>query len=262
MIDLLEDLMLWLGAGIKDERGPDWLFVLAATFAIAKFVLLIGLLVLVSAGFVSGLCTPSWLFDKLHLDSQNNRDKPDAEPPREGRGEPEFEATRGIALSGGGVRAASLSLGVLQGLEGVLETAPAAPMHQPWAPEPSDTDSVDAPGKDRATSRPLSTRTTSGGTTSPGSPLFRRVVHGRRLAVGSQSRGRGHGGGVGDEVRRQARPEETHLLKNLGYLASTFPRGREDEPAWAGQPADDVMGDKLATARRCGSPSPSGSRST
>ena len=102
-LDLVEDLCLWLAV----ERGTDGAWPLAASAAWGKFLII----ALVGVYAVGGLLS-------LLLRSDVRRTLRGAD---EDRGMPPSrtmdEGTFGLAFSGGGVRAASISLGALQALE-------------------------------------------------------------------------------------------------------------------------------------------------
>jgi hypothetical protein len=132
-------------------------------------------------------------------------------PPEPGtKSAAEHRTGLGIALSGGGVRAATYSLGTLQALEDD-ERHPLG-----W----EQADCVTA-------------------------------VSGGSSMAGAWQLGRDHQG-QGDAWRLRpdgdTGPEEKHLLNNLGYLTSAYPRGLPTEP---GPPAvSDTEGSPLLTQRR------------
>ena len=103
-LDAAENVLLLIGTG-PGEWADGW-FQAAAALAFAKFVIIVGLLLLLVGAAASGLTTPQWLYTRMA-----------AEPRRQQVKLPDLAPQRGIALSGGGVRAASVSLGALQELE-------------------------------------------------------------------------------------------------------------------------------------------------
>ena len=129
--DGLEDILLAVGSSGGDPQAHTWPYLLAATFAIAKFVIIIVLVVVLLAAAVSGWTTPAWLLEKLAADAkptpkeQLDADEDAPEDSDGGAGNIQemtvkdvgFEKDTGLCFSGGGVRAASLTLGSLQELE-------------------------------------------------------------------------------------------------------------------------------------------------
>ena len=155
------------------------------------------------AAAVSGLSTPRWLLDKLHADAQPT---PEAQQAADQTAAPEseggagnieemsvqdvgFERQTGLCFSGGGVRAASLTLGALQELE-------LGPDKRGW----SDVSRITA---------------VSGGAYMAGAWQL-----GRAYRTDAWSAGGPDG---------STSPEEAHLLSNLGYLASTWSRGHRGD---------------------------------
>ena len=180
-LDAAENVLLLIGTG-PGEWTDGW-FQAAAALAFAKFVIIVGLLLLLVGAAASGLTTPQWLYTRMA-----------AEPRRQQVKLPDLAPQRGIALSGGGVRAASVSLGALQELE-------QDPQPMGWC-------------------SPEVTRVTA--------------VSGGAYMGGAWQLGREGPGASPTAWARQADgtagPEEQHLLNNLGYLTTTFPRGRPEDP--------------------------------
>ena len=180
-LDAAENVVLLVGIG--SGGWADGWFRAAAALAFAKFVIIGGLLLLLVGAVASGLTTPQWLFARM-----------DAEPEPKEVELPTLQPGLGIALSGGGVRAASVSLGALQELE-------QKPQPMGWcSPEVAGVTAV------------------SGGAYMGGAwQLGREGPDASPEAWSRQPDGK-----VG--------PEEQHLLNNLGYLTTTFPRGRPEDP--------------------------------
>lgn len=185
-LDVVENALL--GVGVHRE-GDGW-FLAATTCAWAKFLGLAALILTLLGALASGLTTPQWLYLRLDRDLRgDNRQAPPMRP------------RLGLALSGGGVRAASLSLGALQELE-----RGDRPMG--WAAA----DAVTA---------------VSGGAYMGGAWQL-----GRDAAANPDSWRMGRHESDDPPLRDLGRPgpEEQHLLNNLGYLTSTYPRGRPEDP--------------------------------
>jgi hypothetical protein len=179
-LDLVEDLCLWLAV----ERGTDGAWPLAASAAWGKFLII----VVVGVYAVGGLLS-------LLLRSDVRRTLRGAD---EDRGMSPSrtmeEGTFGLAFSGGGVRAASISLGALQALE--------------------REGSMGWDAADNVTS-------VSGGSYMAGAWSIARSVP--PVETPPSVPKPWAAGGV------QPGPEERHLRANLGYLLSNTPRGAGDD---------------------------------
>jgi hypothetical protein len=177
VLDLAEDGALAIALG----RDAEWWYRVATALAISKFLLLVALAAVVVGGLCSAVSTPTWLHRRL------------INPPeRDTRAAATRRTGLGIALSGGGVRAATYSLGTLQ----TLEDDEAHPI-----------------GWDRADT----VTSVSGGSYMAGAWQLGRDQADNRDAWRSRPDG-------------STGPEETHLLNNLGYLTSAYPRGLPTEP--------------------------------
>jgi hypothetical protein len=203
-LDVAENAALCIALSQSDS---DTWFLVATSLAMAKFLLLAGLLALFVGAIASAVSTPAWLYERL-----------EAEPQPEKTGTAVMEKDVGITLSGGGVRAATISLGALQELE-----------RGPHAIGWEQANTVTA---------------VSGGAYMAGAWQLARDCQddsdasrlGRAIEGDAQRRDLGRPG-----------PEEEHLLNNLGYLTSTYPRGRPEEP---GAPsAQDSEGNEQLTRR-------------
>ena len=209
-LDLVENLFLAIGAAGSSRTGPDELFLLAAVFAISKFVVLAVVVALLAVAFVSGCSLRGWLFAAMYADATGT----DSDDLQQGIGKEALKGFRpgvGICLSGGGVRAASLTLGCLQQLErntdGTLDSTLG------WATDKKIT-------------------AVSGGAYMAGAWQLGRAYH------PDAWRAEGPDGKVS--------PEEQHLLSNLGYLASTWSRGHRDELGAPSAPSEsDEVVDRL-----------------
>ena len=183
-LDLLEDLFLQLAVGGlfgSDNWSHGWQ--LAATAAWAKWLIVLVVLPYVLGGILSLLLHPDVIAVLRRADTDP------AAPATRTLEESDF----GLAFSGGGIRAASISLGALQALE------------------------LDAPmgwdGADHVTS-------VSGGSYMAGAWSVARTVPGPpEVAGATPAPPPWAAAGV------QAGPEERHLRANLGYLLSNTPRG-------------------------------------
>jgi hypothetical protein len=203
-LDVAENAALWIAVAQSDT---DAWFLVATSLALAKFLLLAGLLALFVGAIASAVGTPAWLYGRL-----------DAEPQPETTGTPLMDKDMGIALSGGGVRAASISLGALQELE--------------------------------RGAQPIGWETANAVTAVSGGAYMAGAWQLGRDRQGDSDAWRlGHA--LEDDPRRRdldrPGPEEQHLLNNLGYLTSTYPRGLPEEP---GAPvAQDSEGNEQLTRR-------------
>ena len=193
LCDVVENCLL-LDA-LPADPDANRLFLLAAFFAISKVVLIGFVLIGVLGAFMACVTTPQWLTQELARDTVEGKRK------QELLGElvAPTGPTRGISASGGGVRAASLTLGSLQALE------------QQTAEDPDPVFRWNNPDL-------VVTSVSGGGYMAGGWQLARSqgVPLGGDLPWAA-----GTGGAVGREER--------HLIDNLGYLASTWPRGHRDE---------------------------------
>ncbi|MFQ5557439.1 MAG: hypothetical protein ACE5GB_08035 [Acidimicrobiales bacterium] len=107
-LDVVENALLYVGVdrdpSMLSERS-DWFFVLAATAAWAKFVVVFAVGAYVLAALVGYVLMPAWV-----IAARSTPPPPPAPRPEERPGP-------GLALSGGGVRSASFTLGGLQALD-------------------------------------------------------------------------------------------------------------------------------------------------
>ncbi|MDQ4055669.1 MAG: hypothetical protein M3237_23660 [Actinomycetota bacterium] len=174
----------------------------AATAAWGKFAILVVAIGYVWVGFLSWLTTPQWLRVPIWNGVDPIRSKDEGELPPSAAG-------LGIALSGGGIRAASLSLGALQTLERESRGRLGDPIG--WGRATSVT--AVSGGSNLAAGWSLSRswqpaspeKTPSGWEPPPDDPK-------------PWSR-------AGEQVPLS--PEERHLMDNLGYLLSNNPRASE-----------------------------------
>ena len=195
LLDILENLTLKQVqfASNGDVSARDFFWSIANTAAWCKFALLLLAVMYVLGGIHSWLTTPRWVrYVAWSLPS----DVGDAEGSvPTGRG---GASTHGIALAGGGIRAASISLGALQVLD-----------HQPGG-------GSGELGWDQAES----VTAVSGGSNMAAGWSISRSTSDETPKPWSWSR-----------VDQAPTPEEMHLIENLGYLISTRPRGDLTDPA-------------------------------
>ncbi|RZT17434.1 hypothetical protein EV649_4974 [Kribbella sp. VKM Ac-2569] len=216
VFDVAENILM-LTAG--SSNGP-WRFV--AVCAWAKFTLLLVAIVYTAAGAFAWWSTPRWVRTaSLKLPSYAQKVAgmaPTPEPSEEvaqaaegtqmRRADPPSGPARyGIALSGGGIRASSISLGALQALDdGVLGWSGAravtavsggSNMAAGWSISRSSLPTTDEESRERERLRQLAPRP------------WRQRENGWLT------------------------PEERHLVDNLGYLGSNQPRGSDTDPAAA-----------------------------
>ena len=218
LFDVIENCLLL--ASLPVDSNAKTLFLFAAFFAISKFALVAFVLVGIFGAFLACVTTPQWLVDKLQSDAeptpeeQRKADETSTAKGEEGAGNIEemsvqgvgFEQETALCFSGGGVRAASLSLGSLQELE--LGSGGLG-----W----NDVKRITA---------------VSGGAYMAGAWQLGRAYRSDAWqatgADGSMS------------------PEEGHLLSNLGYLASTWSRGhRGDLGAPKPRPETEALNDRM-----------------
>ena len=193
-LDLLETtLMRWQlqdrpVAGRLDALV--WPVIAAANWA--KILALFVVFVVVVGGIASYVSTPRWLRTAIARSEVPAQDDSASLQGHEHGGERERSAL-GIALSGGGVRSASISLGALQDLE--------------------------YDGGDLGWDRASHVTAVSGGAYMAGAfQVARNRPPGRHRPAAEPNAWRRNGSGV-------LSPEERHLLSNLGYLTAREPRG-------------------------------------
>ena len=193
-LDLVEDLFLAMGAAGDSRTGPDGFFLVAAVFAISKFVVLAAVVAVLLTALVAGIFVRGWLFSAMYAEGEGKKDDNLASV-KEMEASQRFGPKVGICLSGGGVRAASLTLGCLQELERATPETPDGTLG--WS---KDQDK-------RVTA-------VSGGAYMAGAWQLGRAYDPDAWRAGEDG---------------TASPEEKHLLSNLGYLASTWSRGHRGE---------------------------------
>lgn len=197
VLDVVEDVCLWLA--VEGEVDEAWSF--AAVAAWGKW-LIVGVLVVYAAGGLLSLLLRREVRSVLR-----EADEGPTAPASRTISESRF----GLAFSGGGVRAASISLGALQALERDGDMG--------W-------DSAD-----HVTS-------VSGGSYMAGAWSVARVVP--APAVPASVPEPWAAGGV------QPGPEERHLRANLGYLLSNSPRGSgQDTIAQTVEPGQATRAERL-----------------
>ncbi|MEU8224163.1 hypothetical protein [Kribbella sp. NPDC048915] len=214
-LDVAENILM-LTAGASD--GP-WRFV--AICAWAKFAILLVAVLYVVAGAFAWWSTPRWIRLASWALPEYARRAADttaeAEPSQEvtqeaagtmtkrGTPPPPAQTKYGIALSGGGIRASSISLGALQALDdgplgwsgarAVTAVSGGSNLAAGWSISRSAYDTADGGNPNRVPPAALDPFPWAG------------------LDDGTLT------------------PEERHLLDNLGYLASNEPRGSHTDPA-------------------------------
>ncbi|TDO51104.1 hypothetical protein EV651_11931 [Kribbella sp. VKM Ac-2571] len=212
VFDVAENILM-LTAGSSD--GP-WRFV--AVCAWAKFTLLLVAIAYTAAGAFAWWSTPRWVrLASLKLPTYAQKAagmKPSEEVAQAPEGTqmkraepPRGEAKYGIALSGGGIRASSISLGALQALDGeilswsgaraVTAVSGGSNMAAGWSISRSSLQATDDETRERERLRQVAPRP------------WRQQENGWLT------------------------PEERHLVDNLGYLGSNQPRGSDTDPAAA-----------------------------
>ncbi|NUR94665.1 MAG: hypothetical protein HOV67_05325, partial [Kribbellaceae bacterium] len=215
VLDVTENILM-LTAGSAD--GP-WQFV--AVCAWAKFALLLGAVVYTAAGAFAWWSTPRWvrlasLALPAYARKPSDREGPAAGGTSVDRGTaPRGVAEHGIALSGGGIRASSISLGALQVLDGgalgwsnaraVTAVSGGSNMAAGWSIARS------------------SYRTSDGGDPGRVQPTNLNPTPWVMQPNGWLT------------------PEERHLVDNLGYLASNEPRGSDTDPAATNSTKQDAL---------------------
>ncbi|TCC33174.1 hypothetical protein [Kribbella speibonae] len=212
--DVFENILM-LTAG--SSNGP-WRF--AAVFAWAKFALLVVTVVYIAAGAFAWWSTPRWVrlaawaLPKYAQKAAGMKAKPSDKAVQAAEGAmmqrpapPRGKARYGIALSGGGIRASSISLGALQALDGgvlgwsgaraVTAVSGGSNMAAGWSISRSSLQTTDPESLPRTNLRQLAPRP------------WQQQENGWLTA------------------------EERHLVDNLGYLGSNQPRGSDTDPAAA-----------------------------
>jgi hypothetical protein len=239
-LDVVEDVCMRYAFthGLKS----DVLWKIAAICAWGKFTLFVVVLVYLCAGAFAWWATPRWVRlaswvlphdaqttaepdatdapeetkETAHSVQSLERAAADNVPPtrssggalRMTRGKQPEQPALGIALSGGGIRASSISLGALQALENESALG--------WGTALTVT--AVSGGSNMAAGWSIARSTYAAGDGLPGNP--------DRLAPGDlapQPWAYSADGGLS--------PEERHLVDNLGYLAATQPRGSSTDPA-------------------------------
>lgn len=207
VLDLLENVFIWLAVTDAGISSGEWTWRVAAAAAWGKWLLVI-IVAVYGLGGVLSLLLDRKVRDVLQTAAVSHREgDPDGDAATWTVAEHEDARNLGIAISGGGIRASSISLGALQALErghplgwddaaditsvsggsymaGGWSLARHAPDNPPGAPRPWSWTEADRPG-----------------------------------------------------------PEERHLEANLGYLLSNAPRGISQdrmmrEKSYAPKPAD------------------------
>jgi hypothetical protein len=214
MLDVVENVLM-LAA---DSHQQVWKFV--AVCAWAKFALLLAVIAYTLGGAFSWWSTPrwvrlaSWALPGYARETTNQVPKgaPSQDLGQAAEGTqtvrtaaPSGTAKHGIALSGGGIRASSISLGALQVLDRSILG---------W----SEARAVTAVSGGSNMAAGWSISRSSYQTTDGGHPG--RVTPGELEPKPWQQQDSGW-----------LTPEERHLVDNLGYLASNQPRGSDTDPA-------------------------------
>ncbi|TCC07225.1 hypothetical protein [Kribbella soli] len=193
---------------------------LASVCAWAKFTLLLVVIVYTAAGAFAWWSTPrwvrlaSWALPTYARKAAGMKAKPSEEVDRSAEGTqtertapPPGAARYGIALSGGGIRASSISLGALQALDdGVLG----------WSGARAVT--AVSGGSNMAAGWSIS----RSGLPTPDAESLERASLSQLAPSPWQQQDNGW-----------LTPEERHLVDNLGYLGSNQPRGSDTDPAAA-----------------------------
>jgi hypothetical protein len=250
VLDIAEDVSLRIGAGrLTDHPKSHVFWRLASICAWGKFTLLLLVILYVAAGAFAWWVTPRWVrlaawvlpddarrtaaprlrdvpvtsgkeraqsSQKVEAEQREMKrpDQADLSPAggrRMSRGEPATsEAAFGIALSGGGIRASSISLGALQILEAETQD------QLGW--DTARTVTAVSGGSNMAAGWSIARSTYQTGPQGPGKP--ERV---EPAALNPKPWRFATDGTLS--------PEERHLVDNLGYLAASNPRGSDTDPA-------------------------------
>ena len=211
-LDVVEDaMMLW---GTHDSRNLPWQ--LAATAGWPKFALLLAATGYVLGGAHSWLATPPW----VRRQAWALTGTPESVKPTE---VDETDRQLGIALSGGGIRAASITLGALQ----CLELDRRAPQDGGLGWGAAQMVTAISGGSNMAAGWSIARSTyrfveRPGGAKAGCSERVPPETMDPQPWAYYKNDGTNH-----DDLT----PEEQHLFNNLGYLASTNPRGASDDPA-------------------------------
>lgn len=230
-LDAVENALLWQGS---HDRWPTVVWAMAATAAWAKFILLAVAVGYVAVGFQSWVSTPTLLRHLLWEETDKPRSQRMDENAASRRTVGEATtahapARLGIALSGGGIRAASISLGALQR----LEAEGRSPLGPPLGWQDAAAVTAISGGSNMAAAwsitrsrlrRPRPDEYGDAGDTD--------------LQRNPQQRGDPRPWSM-DLGQHAMTAEEQHLLRNLGYLASNRPRGDTKDPSAASTQAAD-----------------------
>ncbi|MFF0268284.1 hypothetical protein [Kribbella sp. NPDC004536] len=214
-LDIAENILM-LTAGSADS---SWQFV--AVCAWAKFAILLAAVVYSAAGAFAWWSTPRWVrlaswALPTYAQKPDGSDGPSAGGTPVDRGTaPRGTAAHGIALSGGGIRASSISLGALQVLDGGILG---------WSTARAVTAVSGGSNMAAGWSIARSSYLTEDG----GDPD--RVQPGNLAPTPWAMQPNGW-----------LTPEERHLVDNLGYLASNEPRGSDTDPAATDNTKQDAL---------------------
>jgi hypothetical protein len=183
----------------------DW-WPVAATAAWGKFAIVLAVIGYVAVGCLSWVTTPRWLHRRLWRGVVPVKSGDEGDLPRSASG-------LGIALSGGGIRAASLSLGALQTLERESRGRLGDPIG--WGRATAVTAVSGGSNIASGWSLSRSWKPAPGETPPPG--WVPPTEEAKPWARASE--------------RVPVSPEERHLMDNLGYLLSNNPRASEGTTA-------------------------------
>jgi len=212
VLDLIEDSLIALGTASSSLGSRDVIWEIAATCAWAKFAILIAAIGYVCAGVWAWLFTPPWVRKAswaLPEPAPASEDIAAARP---------HETPFGIALSGGGIRASSISLGALQ----VLEREDDAGNSFGWG------------------SASVVTAVSGGSNMAAGWAIARSYYE--TDEYGAADRIFPPAGEEPWSLHADMTHEEAHLFANLGYLLASSPRataGNPDAPATVAEKTSD-----------------------
>jgi hypothetical protein len=220
ILDLIEDLFLGIGVSsdYNHSQWVSWVWPAAAAMAWAKWLALGMVLAYILGAIASALTTSAALRELLW-------EEPDPSPDSMGDVLGGHNSRKlGIALSGGGIRSASLSLGALQVLEKPVDASD--PTMGWW-----DADEITAISGGSNISGAWSITRTTRNICEHGFPNGQHPDSADPPCPTHAVPGAPYAWSWGLDDGEEITPEERHLMHNLGYLGARSPRGDESDPA-------------------------------